>query len=137
MSHSGPIRDTAADWTRPDGGFRDPARESQRRRAFAASTVMIMDGAQDDSWQKRYEAEAGREQAGNGSWMQQWFGVSLRRTMFLALPEMLTAFLVGLLFQGWLHGVVLAAVLLAVVLVVRVWVRRRHGITTKRPAQWS
>ena len=96
---------------------------------------MIMDGAQEDSWQKRYEAEAAREQPGNGSWMQQWFGVPLRRTMLLALPEMLTAFLIGLLFEGWLHGVVLAAVFLAVVLVVRVGARRRYGITTKQPIQ--
>ncbi len=98
---------------------------------------MIMDGAQDDSLQKRYELRAGREQAGNGSWMQQWFGVPLRRTMLLALPEMLTAFLVGLLFDGWLYGVVLAAVLLAVVLLIRVWARRRYGITTERPPQSS
>jgi hypothetical protein len=98
---------------------------------------MIMDGAQDNSWQKRYEAGAGREQAGNGSWMQQWFGVPLRRTMLLTLPEMVSVFLIGLLFQGWLYGVVTAAVLLAVVLVFRAWARRRYGITTERPPQSS
>lgn len=107
-------------------------RSSDRRRAFAAATVIIMDGARDHSSQKGYEGRAGRRQAENESWMQRWFGVPLRRTVLLTLPEMLTAFLVGLLFDGWLHGVVLAAVLLAVVLVVRVWARRRHGITTER-----
>src|SRR5829696_5886701 len=94
---------------------------------------MIMDGAQDNSWQKRDEAGAGREQAGDGSLMQRWFAVPLRRTMLLALPEMLTAFLIGLLFEGWLLGVVLATAIMAVVLVVRVWARWRCGITTERP----
>jgi hypothetical protein len=98
---------------------------------------MIMDGAQDNSRQKRYEAVAGRERTGNGSWMQHWFGVPLRRTTLLTLPEMLTAFLIGLLFDGWLRGVVIAAVLLAVVLVVRIWARRRYGITTEWPSQPS
>ncbi|SNS05590.1 hypothetical protein SAMN04488107_1088 [Geodermatophilus saharensis] len=65
--------------------------------------------------------------------MQRWFGVPLGRTVLLTLPEMLTAFLVGLLFDGWLRGLVIAAVLLAVVLVVRVWARRRYGITSERP----
>ena len=98
---------------------------------------MIMDGTQDNSWQKRYEGGASREETGNGSWMQRWFGVPLGRTVLLTLPEMLTAFLIGLLFEGWLHGVVLAAALLAVVLVFRVWARRSYGITTERPSQPS
>lgn len=94
---------------------------------------MIMEGAQDHSSRKRYEAGAGHRQAENESWMQRWFGVPLGRTVLLTLPEMLTAFLVGLLFDGWLRGLVIAAVLLAVVLVVRVWARRRYGITSERP----
>jgi hypothetical protein len=94
-----------------------------------------MDGRQDDSWQKRYEAGAAREQAGNAAWAQRRFGVPLRRTVLETLPEMVSVFLIGLLFQGWLWGVVSAAVLLAVVLVFRAWARRRYGITTERPPQ--
>ena len=53
--------------------------------------------------------------------------------MLKTLPEMVSVFLSGLLFQGWLWGVVTAAVLLAVVLAFRAWARRRYGITTERP----
>ncbi len=94
-----------------------------------------MDGRQDGSWQKRYEAGTAREQAGNAAWAHRRFRVPLRRTLLETLPEMVSVFLIGLLLQGWLWGVASAAVLLAVVLVFRAWARRRYGITTERPPQ--
>ena len=94
-----------------------------------------MDGRQDDSWRKRYEAGAAREQAGNAAWAQRRFGVPLRRTVLVTLPGMVSVFLIGLLIQGWRWGVVTAAVLLAVVLIFRAWARRRFGVTTERPPQ--
>jgi hypothetical protein len=98
---------------------------------------MIMDGDQGNSWQERYEAGAAREQAGNAAWARQKLGVSLSRTVLQTLPGMVALFLVSLLMQGWLWGLVSAAVLLAVVLTFRVWARRRYGITTERPSQPS
>jgi hypothetical protein len=98
---------------------------------------MIMDGDQDNSWQKRYEAGASRERAGNAAWTQHKFGVPLGRTVLQTLPGMVALFLVSLLMQGWVWGLVSAAVLLAVVLTFRAWARRRYGITTERPPQPS
>lgn len=98
---------------------------------------MIMDGHQGNSWQRRYQAGAAPEEAGNAAWTRQKFGVPLSRTVLQTLPGMVALFLVSLLMQGWLWGLVSAAVLLAVVLTFRVWARRRYGITTERPSQPS
>lgn len=95
---------------------------------------MVMGGDQGDSWQKRYEAGAAREQAGNAAWTQQKFGVALSRTLLQTLPAMAALFLVGLVLQGWVWGLVTAAALLGVVLAFRAWARRRYGITSKRPS---
>lgn len=114
-----------------------PDRGDEWRPAPAESTVMIMDGDQGDSWQKRYEAGAARNDAANAAWTQKKFGVPLGRTLLQTFPGMVAIFLVSLLMQGWLWGLVSAAVLLAVVLSFRVWARRRYGITTERPSQSS
>jgi hypothetical protein len=98
---------------------------------------MIMDGDQGNSWQKRHEAGAARDDAANAAWTQKKFVVPLSRTLLQTFPGMVALFLVSLLMQGWLWGLVSAAVLLAVVVTFRVWTRRRYGITTERPSQSS
>lgn len=95
---------------------------------------MIMGGDRGNSWQKRYEAGAAREQTGNAAWTQLKFGGPLSRTLLQTLPGIVALFLLGLLLQGWLWGLVCAAVLLAVVLAFRAWARRCYGITTERPS---
>ena len=99
----------------------------------ALATVKIMNGGQGDSWQKRYEAGAARDQAGNAAWTRERFGVPLSRTVLQALPGMLALFVIGLLLQGWLWNLISAAVLLAVILIFLAWARRRYGIPTERP----
>ncbi|WP_143087242.1 hypothetical protein [Geodermatophilus ruber] len=94
-----------------------------------------MNGDRENSWQKRYEAGVGRVEAGNAAWTQQRFGVPFTRTVMQTLAGMVVLFVIGLLLQGWLWGLVSAAILLAVVLIFRVWARRRYGITTSRPPQ--
>jgi len=97
--------------------------------------VSIMSGDRESSWQKRYEAGAGRVEAGNAAWTQQRFGVPLTRTVLQTLPGMVVLFVIGLLLQGWLWGLISAAILLAVVLIFRAWARRRYGIVTSRSPQ--
>jgi hypothetical protein len=93
-----------------------------------------MKGDREGSWQRRYETGTARDRAANVAWVQRRFGVPLSRTLLQELPWLLGLFLLGFLLQGWLWGLVSAAVLLVVMLAFRAWARRHYGITTvQRP----
>src|SRR5688572_22399805 len=107
------------------------------RPRAATSTVTIMEGDHENSWQKRYEAGTARDRAANAAWVQRRFGVPLSRTLLQELPLLVGLFLLGLLLHGWTLGLVNVAILLVVILAFRAWARRHYDIATGRPPESS